>query len=366
MLKFIREKNQNFIVKIFLGMIVLAFAAFFGLSGISDKAAPGAGSQVPAIVNGEAISSNRLHYIYNRQIEKLQSIFKGNIPQDYANNAKSGVLNQLINEALLSQELEKLGLKTSKDELVDNIKSRPQFAKDGQFDFNIYKAYLPNYLYTMGSSYEKDLMQELAGNEILATFETVLTPTPEELHKLNLIINTTYKFSVIRVPKPEIKSQTNEDAKTPDTKAAVATETDKAEELKTQKIAQDLLLQWKGGKNIKDTLDQNKLKQTDTQELSPGQIRSVFGGKGEIDNLKKLLALSTDKPFVETPIEEGRYYYLVKLTELKKAQTELDKDSEAKLKDSYQKMIASGLEEAFIKELHQTAKIELAPELPVQ
>ena len=127
MLTFLRNKKENILIKIVLFVIILSFAAFFGASTLS----PGARrAEVPAIVNGEDINPSKYNYYINNRLEQLRKVFKSKIPEQFVTNAKRNVLYSLINQELIHQALDKFGFRTSDAELVEFIKTDPQFRNE--------------------------------------------------------------------------------------------------------------------------------------------------------------------------------------------------------------------------------------------
>lgn len=328
MLTILRKNKQNIIFKIIFGVIIISFAAFFGSSGLRQRSGSVEGGDAPAVVNGQVISAQRFLSLVNQQTEQYRQLFKDNLPKEFLEGIKKSVIQNLVEETLLTQAIIHFGLKTSPQELTYVIMNNEQFQQNGTFNLDLYKnRFLPWYRDANGSSYEHDVMQQLALEKFIGTFAMIQTPNEQELKIANTINQTLFKFSVVSL----------------------------TEEEKAKKFW-DL---WKAGKLKKDQLDKNDLKQTETSELNYTQLNRVFGGDASIDNLKTVAALTKDKPYPTSYLKEGSQYYFVKLVDLKTPQTTLSEERKQMLTNQYTKLFADSLAQAFIDELKSQAKIKI-------
>ncbi|MBF0105896.1 MAG: SurA N-terminal domain-containing protein [Deltaproteobacteria bacterium] len=354
MLNVLRKNKESVIIKVILGFIILSFAAFFGISSMEKGNLSVA---VPASVNGEGINPVRFNYYLDTQLEQLKSVFKDNIPPEYLASAQANVANLLINRQLIDDTIRGYGFRISPDELAEHIKNNAQFQRDGKFDFNYYQdRYLPGYKLQTGGSYEKDASAELLSEKIFGEFKNIMEPTSEELERRNTIDNTLFSFSVVKVfmRDNDADAEIKPDAKAP----ADNKKTD--DKITPEQKAQKIFDEWKKGTNIQPLLDEYKLSQTNMPDITYSKIKSVFGGKGEIKNLKEIISLTTENPFTSAVIKEDNYYYIVKLTDIKKTETSSEESEQSltTLKETYSEEIASSLQSAFIKDLRKDAKIQ--------
>lgn len=342
MLNFLRQNKDNFLIKIILGVITLSFAAFFGASSLAPSAPRG---QAPATVNGEYISSKRFNSIVSDRLEQLQAQFKDQVPPNFSKTLGRQVLSQLINQELIHQELQKIGLKTTTDELIEYVKKSPQFQREGQFDLNFYeKRFLPGYQLSTGTSYEQDVMRELAQVKFFEEFQELVPADDKELENENWLSQAKLKFEVIAVPIADTL---------PEEKTG-------KEELTPKEKAEKTFTLWKSGKNIDDWLKTHRLTKKETPELTYRRIKFIFGGKGETKHLKSAIALTKKDPFPDAPIKEGNYYYLIKLVDMKKPESRnLETEQLAKMKESYQKSVTAQLQNSYIKYLNNKADVEV-------
>lgn len=347
MLGILREHRNNVLIKIVFGLFILSFAGFFGLSSMG----PSQRQTSPAQVNGVPISPTKFNYLLSNQMERFKSQFKEEIPKEFSRNMSQSVINTLINQMLIAETLNEFGLQTTDDELAEVIKSSPQFQREGQFDLDYYKnRFLPGYRLSTGSSYESDIQDELAMQKFFGPFNDLIEPTIQELEQETQIQTVTFKYDVITIP---VRDASKMDAES----------TASAEELqsKAQTLATQILDAWKSGSPIDELVTANKLNRKETPELNYRKIKFVFGGKGSTDNLKSIVSLTPDKPFVDAPLLEGNYYYVAKLVEKKTAELDEDelKDLKDKIKQAYLDQLNNSLQGAFVKSLRDAAQISV-------
>jgi peptidyl-prolyl cis-trans isomerase D len=101
-----RKHAQSWIIKFLIGIIVVVFVLYFGYSFNSDD-----GIKV-AEVNGEAIGRVEYEKAYNDMLTSFQNQYKSfwNDKLVEAFDLKNRALEGLIEQQLISQEAEKLGL----------------------------------------------------------------------------------------------------------------------------------------------------------------------------------------------------------------------------------------------------------------
>jgi peptidyl-prolyl cis-trans isomerase D len=135
-----RKHAQSWIIKFLIGIIVVVFVLYFGYSFNSDD-----GIKV-AEVNGEAIGRVEYEKAYNDMLTSFQNQYKSfwNDKLVEAFDLKNRALEGLIEQQLISQEAEKLGLTVTKAEIQEKILEIPAFLTDGRFDEERYRALLSN------------------------------------------------------------------------------------------------------------------------------------------------------------------------------------------------------------------------------
>ena len=138
MLNVMRANAGSWIIKVLLGIIVVAFI-FMGAGSFNAKRA----SKV-ATVNGDIITINQYQKAYYNVLENLRAQFGNRLDDDMIKmlNVKKQAINGLIDTTLLRQVAEKNGLRVPDAELAESISRIPAFQKNGAFDEQRYKILL--------------------------------------------------------------------------------------------------------------------------------------------------------------------------------------------------------------------------------
>ncbi len=138
MLRYLRENTGNWIIKIFLGIIVIVFV-FLGVGSMNANK-----NNEVAVVNDRPITFNEFQDAYKNAVARMRQQFGNNLNDDLlkALNVKQQALNSLIDQKLMTMEAEKLKIVVSDQELQDALVSLKAFQKNGVFDMELYKQVL--------------------------------------------------------------------------------------------------------------------------------------------------------------------------------------------------------------------------------
>lgn len=132
MLSTLRGKVGNFILKCFLGLIILSFAVW----GIGDFLQP-SGNQTAARVGGKAIPAFKVEQEVRRKMQEMQAMFGGQIPAPLLQgmDLQGMVLANLVREELLMQAAERMGVAVDDKVVTQAMALDPSFHNEnGQFD----------------------------------------------------------------------------------------------------------------------------------------------------------------------------------------------------------------------------------------
>lgn len=88
------------------------------------------------------------------------------LSDDQRKEIKSEVLNSLIQEELLLQEAKKYRIYVSQSEVINTIRSLPQFQREGKFDPQLYFYILQNYFRTEPAVYEAYLKRVIINQKM--------------------------------------------------------------------------------------------------------------------------------------------------------------------------------------------------------
>lgn len=197
MLQTIRERAQGWIAWV----IVILISVPFALWGIQSYLGVGA-EPVVATVNGTEITERELdsrYQAFRAQLrEQLGTAYRPELFDDKTMRAE--MLDQMIQDNLLLQASEALGLRASDRELRGAILSNPAFQKDGSFDNATYERMLE--LQGMGPlQYEESLRRRIVGTQLsraIVATEFVLDREFEEDVRLG---RQKRQLTLVRVPK---------------------------------------------------------------------------------------------------------------------------------------------------------------------
>ncbi len=138
MLRYLRENTGNWIIKIFLGIIVIVFV-FLGVGSMSASK-----RNEVAVVNDQVITLSEFQDAYKNMIEQMRQQFGNALNEDLIKvlNVKQQAVNSLIEQKILDTEADKLKIMVSDQELQDTLLGIKAFQKNGAFDMDLYKGVL--------------------------------------------------------------------------------------------------------------------------------------------------------------------------------------------------------------------------------
>jgi peptidyl-prolyl cis-trans isomerase D len=165
MLDLIRKKQKTVIVKIVFWVIIAAFVGTIFLVWGKGSGGDGADTTVAATVNGDKIGFEEYQAAYRNLYELYQNVYREqfNPALEKQLQLDQQALNTLIDQTLLLQEGNRLGIKVSKTELVDSIAKISAFQENGVFNRD---RYLQVLAYQRLSADDFEAMQK---NQLLVT-----------------------------------------------------------------------------------------------------------------------------------------------------------------------------------------------------
>ncbi|WP_395340916.1 SurA N-terminal domain-containing protein [Ningiella sp. W23] len=140
MLERIREGVQGPWAIAIVALIVVSFV-FTGVGGYLSSSA----STAAATVNEKDIPASTLEIAYQNERARMESQFGEAISslfasESYLNDFRQGVLDRLINEELIAQKADALGLRVGDEQIKQAITALPEFQIAGQFSNDAYNA----------------------------------------------------------------------------------------------------------------------------------------------------------------------------------------------------------------------------------
>lgn len=159
----LREGANSIVVKLILGLIILAFV----FAGVGNYLVSGSNNNV-AEVGSTPITRQDFESAYQNQRSRLQAQMGDYFGQlmaqpGYVDSLRQSVLQEMINDALMLQLADDLGLKISDQQVRQAIVDIPAFQNNGQFDKETYQSALRVNGYTPDSFAQvmrRSLLQE--------------------------------------------------------------------------------------------------------------------------------------------------------------------------------------------------------------
>jgi peptidyl-prolyl cis-trans isomerase D len=139
-----RSNARSTLITLIFAAIIVTFIFSFG------RGSSGFRTRTPdtwaAKVNGDLITATDFTQAYTNRFRQQSQMRGGKYTTDNArqDGLKKSVLDGLVDQELISQEANGLGLAVSDAEVADAIAKNPQFQQDGKFDFEYYKRLVEN------------------------------------------------------------------------------------------------------------------------------------------------------------------------------------------------------------------------------
>jgi len=209
-LDLMRKHAQSLIIKFVLGGVIIAFAFWFGWGGSGQGTA-----NYAAKVNETIISYDEFQRAYDLERERIKRSSRGAVPPEARDDQtlKKTVIQNMVNQVLLLQEAERLGLFVTEQDLVRDIQSNPLFQRDGGFDEGLYRNFLSVVKFTP-ARYESARKRELLENQLVRLLTDAVRNDAEEMKKLWHFYQDKLVLSVLLIKSEEAKDRPAADAKT--------------------------------------------------------------------------------------------------------------------------------------------------------
>jgi peptidyl-prolyl cis-trans isomerase D len=129
MLKWLRKYSRSWFIALVIGGIVVVFI-FWGVGSLSSPS-----THKVAEVNGTPILTTTFYRTFNEMVKQYQEKIQGELTEETIKllRLREQALNRLIEEVLLLQAAERLGIQVKTGELQEQIRNNPIFQEDGHF-----------------------------------------------------------------------------------------------------------------------------------------------------------------------------------------------------------------------------------------
>src|SRR5205085_4226323 len=144
MLDVMRSNAKSSLIALIFGAIILALRYSFG--GGSSGFRTRKPETWAARVNGELVTASDFAQAYANRFRQMAAMRGGKYTTDNAkqDNLKSETLKGLVDQELIAQQADDLGIRVSDAEVADAIAKSPQFQQEGEFNYEYYKRLVEN------------------------------------------------------------------------------------------------------------------------------------------------------------------------------------------------------------------------------
>ncbi|UUM31376.1 peptidylprolyl isomerase [Vibrio japonicus] len=208
----LREGVNSIAVKIILGLIILSFV----FAGVGSYIVGGTGNTAAKVGNVE-IGRGEFEQAYQNERNRMQAQlgdYFSNLLADpnYVETFRKSVLDRMVNDVLLEQHAESLGLRVSDAQVRTMILEMPQFNVDGKFNQDIYQTALRRAGYTP-ESFAEYLRRDLVRNQLLTAIQASDFSLPGEVESQSKLLTQTRDIKTVVLPLTEFaaKAELSED-----------------------------------------------------------------------------------------------------------------------------------------------------------
>jgi len=202
MITWMQKHRKYLVITIWISTIAFVGAGFVGWGAYSyNRKRAGA----VAVVGNKKITISEMNSAYNNIYNYYQERFKGGLTKEKAK--KMGLeriaLEQLINEALLLNYADKLGLTTLDSEVENALENTKAFQQNGVFNKNQYYMVLRN-IGTRPKDYEESLKKEITLKKLNNILKLSPTPLEVETFGASLFMQDRLKTKIISADPSKI------------------------------------------------------------------------------------------------------------------------------------------------------------------
>ncbi|WP_416679168.1 SurA N-terminal domain-containing protein [Candidatus Pseudothioglobus sp. Uisw_016] len=215
MLTAIRNKSKGWVAYVVVGLIIVPFALF----GINDYVSSSARTSI-ATVNGEDVDINIYYQELNTQQRNLQQQLGAAYSQEIDTALKQTLIDSMINEKLIENFANNLGIVTLDDEVRSVIEMNQAFIVDGKFSEDRYSqllrlnSYSPaGYEIAQSKALTRDqIKRNLSGSAFISSTQIKQLDdlASQEREVSYIALNTSDFESQVSVSKSEISDYFNE------------------------------------------------------------------------------------------------------------------------------------------------------------
>lgn len=179
MLQTIRDKITGWVATVFLGAIAVVFV-FWGIDFQSSA------NTYAVKVNGEKVPVQTVQRAWQQRLSQMQQMLQGEVPPELLKAQQAAMLDQFVQQTLLTQRAKDLGYQVSDEALANRVREIPQFQADGKFSVERYNGLLAQSGYST-SQFEAELKNELLITQVQSAVVDSAFVAPYELERRYLL-----------------------------------------------------------------------------------------------------------------------------------------------------------------------------------
>jgi len=204
MLQWLRKASRSWFIAVAIGAIVVVFI-FWGVGSYKSMS-----SQQAAEVNGTSIPMTAFARQYNDLVKQYQERAGGELTPEMIKgmHLKEMALSRLVDETLLAQAGQRLGLEVTNAELRQNIQSLPYFQRNGKFDDKLYFWVLSRSHITP-QEFEDQERQRLLIRKVIGEVTSFAKVSDAELQELFRLAREEVEVNYLEVPPQKFMAQEN-------------------------------------------------------------------------------------------------------------------------------------------------------------
>ena len=177
MLTYMRKNAGSWIIKVIFLAIIITFIFFYGYG---DKQGPE--EAVLATVGSQKITAEQYKTAYANMLQMYQQMYQNQITDQVARTLglRQNLFDEMIEQALLLQEAERLKLLVSKEEIKRAVMKQAYLQENGVFSERRYEAVL-NRMKMTAAEYEQQAAQEIMLASLRAMITQAVNVSEQEL-----------------------------------------------------------------------------------------------------------------------------------------------------------------------------------------
>lgn len=179
MLSFWRKRSKTFVVHLVFWPIIAVFV-IWGFEKADNQETGGAA----AVVNDKSISMVEYRNALQRMIDFYSQMMQGQFDEKMQKQfrIRENTIQQLVNEILIAEQAEGMGIKVTDDEVRASILDMPFLKKDGRFSRENYEGLL-RYYHLTAAQFEESIKKNSLHEKARRLFEQSVKASPAAIEK---------------------------------------------------------------------------------------------------------------------------------------------------------------------------------------